>query len=141
MFPIFSLDPIFEQRGISSRALDVSEARQLSQAWLSAFCPLVKETTGKWIKDGFRWHAYSFEIQPCRHGLKALDAYRSQVAEPFFVFDEPCRSAYECTASELPDFSDYSDEVYVCAHDFQWSMAFTHEQPDLGPYFAVRGGT
>jgi len=123
---------------ISYRSLSDAETQELNRNWLNSFASNVKEKTGKSIYRGYRWHAYSYEFETHLKGTKALSEYFSQPVTKYYVFNEECDEAYECTSDKYPDFSSNFDEVYVCHHNMKWSMVFTHEQPELGPYFAYR---
>lgn len=38
----------------------------------------------------------------------------------------------------LPDFRSLYDDIYVWPDGLEWTMAFTHEDNYLGPYFSRR---
>lgn len=38
-----------------------SLSRAVCRRWLHTFCPNVKSRTGRWVYQGYWWHAYSFE--------------------------------------------------------------------------------
>ena len=41
----------------------------------------------------------------------------------------------------LPDLSCLGTDLYVFPESLDWTMVFTDEQPDFGPYFTWRDGT
>ena len=54
------------------------------------------------------------------------------------VFDEEGTWSYRCTSETYPDFTALGADIYVAHHNMKWTMAFTHEQPHDGPFFAVK---
>ena len=99
------------------------------------FSQRVKEATGDWIYGRFRWHCFSFGYEDAYNGAEALDAYLSQWVAPFFVFDEDSTWLYKCHADKYPDFTPLGADIYVAHQNMKWTMAFTHEQPDIGSFF------
>ena len=121
---------------VSTVDLSKEAAEQFSEQWLRIFAPLVKKEHGIYIYRRFRWHAYSHRLQPCMDGEEAIKKYRRQPTSPFYVFNESLSYCALCKAEEYPDLSGLHTDVYVTHHKMAWTMAFTHEQPQIGPFFA-----
>ncbi|KIC47145.1 hypothetical protein RA28_05510 [Ruegeria sp. ANG-S4] len=64
--------------------------------------------------------------------------YQKQWPAPYVVFNENNDWAYSCTFDRYPDFTSFQADIYVAHHNMKWTMVFTHEQPDLGPYLAFK---
>ena len=129
----FDLHAELLKRGFSFAPLPATEARALDQRWLATFASSLA------VKQrAYRWHAFSFHRNPCLNGVAALSAYRSQWSAPFYVFDETLSFCALCEAKSYPDLSALRRDIYVTHHNLKWTMAFTHEQPDLGPFYAQR---
>lgn len=111
-------------------------AWRLLQAWREIYCAPVQAATGKWTIAGIGWHAFSDGYFPSLRGQRALDQYRAQESNDLLVLPEDDReTAIRCTSSTPVDFSGMGD-VYIAPTSFAWTMVFTHEDPDYGPYFA-----
>ena len=123
-------------RGVTFEALSQEDTRATETAWLQKFANGVKQATGHWIHDRFRWHGFTYKYEPCLSGEEARNAYHDQWAAPFVIFNEDLTWAFRCSAERLPDFSDLRADIYVAHHNMKWTMVFTHEQPDIGPFFA-----
>ncbi len=117
--------------------LEEQQLHAIQKAWLQAFCQEVKARRGRWIHNGSMWHAFSFDYCACLRGLKALAAYERVQGGPCYAFNEDMDTGCGFTATAgPPDLTSSKDDWYVCAQDMGWTMVFTHEQPELGPFFA-----
>ena len=114
------------------------ESEQLKKLWLFAYAARVKNETGLWIHNRFRWNGFSYGHQTAVSGSDALIAYQSQWQAPYVIFDEEDTWAYLCTSEKYPDLTSFRADIYVAHHNMKWTMVFTHEQPDIGPYFAFK---
>ena len=86
----------------------------------------------------FRWHGFSYGLQTAVTGADALSDYRRQWQAPYVIFDEEGTWAYSCTSEKYPDLTSLRADIYVAHHNMKWTMIFTHEQPDIGPYLALK---
>lgn len=116
-----------------------SEFANLSRRWLECFCPSVKQATGKWVHNGYRWHAYSFNYEAATIGQKAFEKYASQRVEPFVLFHETSDLMFDCSISHWPDIRPLCDDIYIFPRSLKWTFITTHEMTiEIGPYFATR---
>jgi hypothetical protein len=116
------------------------EAWRLLQAWREIYCARVHAATGKWTRAGISWHTFSDGHFPSLRGRRALDQYRAQEANGLLVLPEDDHeTAIRCTSRAPVDFSGMGD-IYIAPTSFAWTMVFTHEDPDYGPYFARSEG-
>jgi len=129
------LKKTLERKGIDYEPLSQKKRYAIQREWLTRFAQEVKAMKGKWVFDGFMWHGFSFGMQECAEGNRAMAAYRQQSVEDFYLFDENAEHCYGCRGVALPDFSDAADDVYVFPESMRWTMVFTHET-DHGPFFA-----
>lgn len=122
----------------STDAVNLSReaTEQFNVAWLKTFASLIKKEHGAYIYLNYRWHGYSFRVQPCTSGKEAIESYKRQANSPFYVFNESLSYCALCKAEEYPDLSSLQRDIYVAHHKLKWTMAFTHEQPQIGPFFA-----
>lgn len=134
----FQIEEFLESLGIEFEPHMLSERERIEKQWLDTYAQMVKRATGAWILNGFRWHGFSFQHQPAIEGKDALHAYRNQWPASYVVFDEEGVWSYGCTSDVFPDFTTFGADIYVAHHNMKWSMAFTHEQPHIGPFFAVK---
>lgn len=131
---------LLASRGVEYEELGEVDRKDVERLWLDTFAQNVKRSTGSWVHNGFKWHGFSYELEAADTGPAALKKYQNQWSAPFVVFDEKVTWAYTCQSEGYPDFTPLGDDIYVAHHNMKWTMVFTHEQPDLGPYFALRSG-
>jgi hypothetical protein len=114
-----------------------NERTEVCRRWLKHFAARVKRQEGSWIYRGYKWHGFSYGIEPCRSGGAAWDAYRDTKGK-FYLFDEGENYGYLCQTllPFRPDLSQVRSDSYLTAVTFAWTMVFTHEQPEIGPFFA-----
>ncbi|MBI1187183.1 MAG: DUF4275 family protein [Alphaproteobacteria bacterium] len=124
---------------------DVLETRfrwQALQAWRHVYAARLHAGTGKWTWRGFDWHVFSYRYAPALHGERAAIAYAALDAPPaFFVCpqnDDARSPAFRIEGGTLPDLRPIRWDILVWSEDFDWTMAFTHEDGFCGPYFSRR---
>src|SRR5262245_5909482 len=118
------------------RVLTEDEIAHYEKKWLETFAQSVKKQTGEWVYRGYKWHAFSYEYVTAKSGEEAIRLYRAEKAEKYLILPENKGNAYLCDGMELPDVTSFGrDDYYVFPIDFKWTMVFTHEQPELGPYY------
>lgn len=116
--------------------LDEEMTNKIVRKWDRAFTRNVKRATGLWVYNRFRWHGYSYEFEPSVWGEEAFDTYSVQWQAAFVLFDEDLECCYRCEANRYPDLTELNWDIYVTHHNMKWTMVFTHEQPEIGPFFA-----
>ena len=82
----------------------------------------------------YLWHIFSGDRYPCMKGHEALEQYSKQTGAEFIVLSNDRVSAL--VTDHLPESSSLSD-YYVFPRNLAWTMAFTHEDGWLGPWFAL----
>ncbi|MEM6392215.1 MAG: DUF4275 family protein [Planctomycetota bacterium] len=122
------------------QAVEERKARWVIQnEWLQAFCQGVKSVKGVWVFNGYKWHAFSFNLSKSLEGEPAVQAYKASEPAGAFAFDEDLEEMYSLEPhDQYPDLSALANDVYICDHAMTWTMAFTHEQPSIGPFYARR---
>jgi hypothetical protein len=84
----------------------------------------------------FEWHVFSYNHRAAKTGDHARNAYRRINACDFVVLSGEARQTFGFRChGKPPDLSGRTD-ILVAPTTMTWTMAFTHEQPTLGPYFA-----
>ncbi|MGH1539353.1 MAG: DUF4275 family protein [Arenicella sp.] len=111
------------------RVYSSEETAEIDKEWVKAYC---KDKQGANIKD-YRWHIFSFEKYPAISGDAALDCYKTERACEYIVLSNDGELAIE--TDELPTDADFLDFL-VFPRNMAWTMAYTHEDGYLGPYFA-----
>ena len=124
--------------GASATEIPRKEGWALLQSWREIYCAPVHAATGKWISGGGpSWHTFSQGPYPSLRGKPAWRKYEAQESVELLVLPEADHVAAIRCASPFPlDFSGLCLDVYVGPPSFAWTMVFTHEHPDYGPYFA-----
>jgi hypothetical protein len=126
-----------ERCGASVTLIDRRERWRLMQLWRETFARPVKEKTGRWVYHGLDWHTFSWKFCKSKSGFRAVIEYLSEKAKTVYVVSQDeTQTAFSC-ASETPiDFSECGTDVYVFPEDYAWTIAFTHEEPQIGPFFS-----
>lgn len=112
------------------RIYSKDETCEIERQWLKIFC---KHKQGA-NTNTYKWHIFSFEKYPSVSGTKALDIYSEQKAAEYIVMSNDDEFAIE--TDTLPQECNLMD-FYVFPKNMAWTMAFTHEDGWLGPYFAT----
>jgi hypothetical protein len=118
--------------GASVRHGSQAEVTALTAAWLAAF-GTDRNGVNATGPRGFLWHIFSAGRYPCVEREDARSHYRQKHAAEYVVLLNDA-SAAVCTDAlplEVP-LADYC----VFPPNLAWTMAFTHEAPLHGPYFA-----
>jgi hypothetical protein len=124
--------------GCAPVALDELEVRRWLEKWRRLYAKELHAKTGKWLHDYFDWHVFSFGHHPAKTRDAAREAYRAVAAGDFVVVPGYAGDdlyGFRCTGRP-PILEGRMLDVLVMPTTLAWTMAFTHEQPDLGPYFA-----
>lgn len=111
------------------RRFTEDEALQLVDQWIGVYA---RNAQGANLK-AYLWHTFSFGVYPsvCKREAELL--YAQQIATEIVVLSNDRMSALLTDA--LPKKCDVMDYL-VFPTSLAWSMAFTHEDGWLGPYFA-----
>jgi hypothetical protein len=128
------------ETGFEVRALKRSEATRIFARWCETFMESVKARTGKYRHLGLHWHAFSYGLVKAASQKAAFDQYFNLPPEPGYIIPESWKhgAGVFCTGPSLPDLTNVHDDLYVFPESLEWTMAFTHEQPKVGPYFTRR---
>ncbi len=108
---------------------DAEETARLVQSWLDVFG---RNRQGL-NTEAYLWHVFSSGRIPCSSGEKARRNYAAEICCEFVILSNDLKKAVGTDIKpEKPPFSD----CYVFPPNLAWTMAFTHEDGWLGPYFA-----
>jgi len=111
------------------RYFTAAEISELTDQWLEAFG---KNRNGV-NSEAFLWHIFSSGRYPSEEKGHALAQYQQQLATEYIVLSNDGKTAL--TTDLRPNKADLFD-YYVFPRNLAWTMAFTHEDGWLGPYFA-----
>jgi hypothetical protein len=111
------------------REFTKDEVASLVQQWLEVFA---RDRKGM-NTNAFMWHVFSGSRFPALEGEQARVEYLRQVCCEFVVLSNDRHAAF--LADTRPEDRPFSD-FYVFPPNLAWTMAFTHEEGWLGPYFA-----
>jgi len=107
----------------------IEETASYRLNWEKVFC---KDKQGANTK-AYLWHIFSFEKYPAISGLEATNEYIKHVSPEYVVLSNEDELAVISNARpENCSLRDY----YIFPKNMAWTMAFTHEDGWLGPYFA-----
>lgn len=106
-----------------------TEATRFANEWLAVFGAKRNGIN----THAFLWHVFSAARYPCLHGDAAIEEYKRQSGVEFVILSNDRTLAV--LTDTLPASSSLSD-YYVFPPNLAWTMAFTHEDGYLGPYFA-----
>jgi hypothetical protein len=112
------------------RRLTPEECQEFGRQWELAY---PADRDGIHVEQ-FMWHVFSFGRYPSVSRAAALAEYKEEQAPKYLVLandrDEGLITDKRPTTATIADY-------LVCPLNWAWTMAFTHEDEDLGPYFAV----
>ena len=77
----------FREQGVTVSPMSRDEKRGFERRWLETFAANVRKAHRSWIYRGFRWHGFSYDLQPCESWAKALGLYLDQWPADYVVFD------------------------------------------------------
>jgi hypothetical protein len=107
-----------------------AETAEIVDKWLIAFGKNRQGVNSK----AYLWHIFCADRYVSLSGDKALTQYKQQVdCDEYIVLSNDRKMAF--TTKSRPDYCAMSD-YYVFPRNLAWTMAFTHEDGWLGPYFA-----
>ena len=112
------------------RRFTAEESEQLCGQWELAY---PADRDGIFI-DQFMWHVFSFRRYPSVSQAAALAEYEKQEAPKYLVLAD---DKNEGLITDLRPTTVSIADYLVCPLNWAWTMAFTHEDEDLGPYFAT----
>jgi hypothetical protein len=115
--------------GIVVQRFAESEAIGLAGDWLKVFGSHRKGVD----TEAFLWHIFSAGRFPSIRGAAAIEEYQRQTGVEFVILSNDRKIAF--LTDRLPEASSLAD-YYVFPPNLAWTMAFTHEDGWLGPYFA-----
>ncbi|WP_236250512.1 DUF4275 family protein [Microbulbifer sp. ALW1] len=111
------------------KIFDNAESRAIERKWMGAFC---KNKQGFNTRD-YKWHIFSGGGYPSIEGEDAQKEYERHVSAKYIVMSNGGGPAI--LTDLRPVNLNYFD-AYVFPENMAWTMAFTHEEGWLGPYFA-----
>ena len=110
------------------KVFDDAETKIIEQQWIDIFC---KNKIGLNIKQ-YKWHIFCGEGYPSIEGKLAEEKYKKHNSPNYIVMSNEGEAFL---TDEKPDNLNYQDS-YVFPENLAWTMAFTHEEGWMGPYFA-----
>ncbi|EAR09960.1 DUF4275 family protein [Reinekea blandensis] len=111
------------------RILEPSSAAAIETQWMNTFCHNKQGVNTR----QYKWHIFSSGRYEALEGKLAVDAYERHSATEFFVLSN---SSQEVIVTDLRPQALSGTDCYVFPVNMAWTMAFTHEEDRLGPYFA-----
>ena len=111
------------------KVFDKSESAEIEKQWMKIFC---KNKQGFNTK-AFKWHIFSGNGFPSIEADLARKEYKSKNETNYVVMGNDNELAI--LTSKKPVSCNLTD-YYVFPVNMAWTMAFTHEEGWLGPYFA-----
>lgn len=106
-----------------------AEAKEWEERWRAVYAAHgTAPALGRYL-----WHTFSYAAYPSVSGEDAEQQYAQHRDEEVIVLSNDRKTAFRVAA---PPVSDWVIDFYVFPSDLAWTMAFTHEDGWLGPYFA-----
>jgi hypothetical protein len=109
-------------------------SKQEALQWRQRWCEIY---VGKHPAPGlsqYLWHQFSWACYPSASGDEAEHCYTQQLATEVVVLTSDRRAVAILTSQ--PPVSCNRMDYFVFPTNLAWTMAFTHEDGRLGPYFA-----
>lgn len=119
--------------------LDADGTERWRRRWYETFAVEVKAATEAWRDEGYDWHAFSRKYRACLSSGEAVSAYRATLADKLVAVPDGEHNRPRYGAIVTGDHPVLSrTDALVFPENLAWTMAFTHEEPSLGPFFAKR---
>ena len=106
-----------------------SESSRIEEQWMKVYASRRQGLNTK----AYKWHVFSGGAYPCLEGDEARSLYDVHAAVEYIILANDFCAAL--ATDERPTRLSLND-VYVFPKNLAWTMAFTHEEGWLGPYFA-----
>jgi len=124
------LPPVTVHPGRILRRLSEHEVAESVERWLDCF----GVNRAGVNTDAFMWHVFSFERFPSVQGVAAQEQYQLHEAPEYIVVSNDRDEGF--TTDVRPTDCSLADWL-VFPQNLAWTMAFTHEDGWLGPFFAL----
>jgi len=105
------------------------ETLEIEKKWMKIFC---KNKQG-FNTRAYKWHIFSGKGFPSLEADEAHKEYESKTESEYVVMGND--GELSILTKQRPSSCNLTD-YYVFPFNMSWSMAFTHEEGWLGPYFA-----
>lgn len=133
--------PTFEDRLDAAGLIRVCterEAQAFQRSWQQVFSRNLHAATGAWSLLKYEWHVFSYNHARHITGTAAAEAYAEQPPEKEYVV---LASNLRCPGEAYvvrgrPELGAVARDFSVFPHSLAWTMAFTHEDGWIGPFFA-----
>lgn len=106
------------------------DAFEIESKWLGVFELEAKKKTNR-----FKWERLPNRHRNLTTGGKALELYKSQKSEDYYMFNEELSEAWECIDEAFPTDTPGNGDWYIFPKSEAWTMVFDHEQI----FFFVKG--
>ena len=116
--------------GAVQRRYSSNDVAQIVAGWLEAYGQDSQDVNA----EAFLWHIFSGARYPSESGATAKSQYLQHLAHEYVVLSNDRQIAF--TTNLRPETCSLSD-YYVFPPNLAWTMALTHENGWLGPYFAL----
>ena len=112
------------------QAYSRTESLELAERWLEVYAA---RGFGMGSRQ-YLWHAFSSGATPALEGAEALARYEQQACAQYVALANDRKTAFLTTTR--PTRSLYQD-WFLFPPNLAWTMAFTHEDGWIGPFFAM----
>jgi hypothetical protein len=135
-----NFDEAIESAGGLAVMIPSRRRREILQEWRRVYAARLHAITGKWTWLGYDWHVFSYRYAQAYARERASIAYESlePPARTIVCPHDGLLPAFEIVNGKLPDFRSHGLDITIWPEGFEWTMAFTHEDGWLGPYFSRR---
>lgn len=119
--------------------LGADEVQSWLQRWRSVFARQLHAKTKLWVQGNLDWHVFSLGYHASLTADAARNAYRAVESSAFVVLGADVQKPFGFLCQgKPPERLKAGFDVLVAPTSLAWTMAFTHEEPVAGPYFANR---
>ncbi len=112
------------------KTCNVEETQNYREQWINTFC---KNKQGVNIK-AYLWHIFCSDRYPCIEGDEAIATFAQHKVTEYVALSND-KTELALILTEKPQRLIYND-FYIFPKNMAWTMAFTHEDGYMGPYFA-----
>ncbi len=107
--------------------LSKSSSIKVQKKWLTLFATKIYEANGRWRVGEHLWEGFSSGVQPCFLESKAIELYKKQPLDSFYIFDESGKHCFQCKSSTFPELYNTGYDLYLMPESEAWTVVFCHD--------------
>ncbi len=134
-----------QEEKVQRKEVSKKEAAAIKKMWEKCFIP-ANVDRNKIYLDSYLWHIFSYKVREHKTREDAMHAFKRVRKDSIYIFYQFMDKGYliekasDLRNADLDDFINGFEQmdIYIVDKEFRWTYARTHEEPDIGLFFAER---